>query len=64
MRDKEIVVDIDEDGNLSIEGQNFSGPECEKYIKEISESLGEVTHLEHKREYRQTINDCQRERSK
>jgi len=28
---KEVIIDIDPDGNCSIEGNGFVGPECAKF---------------------------------
>ncbi len=50
---KKIVVDIDPDGNCSIDGQGFQGTECAHFISEIEESLGETISQEDKPEYHQ-----------
>lgn len=52
--DKKIIIDIDERGNCSIEGKGFVGPECAEFTGEIEKSLGKVTSITNKREYRQT----------
>ena len=50
---KEVIIDIDPDGNCSIEGKGFVGPECGKFLAEIEEVLGtDVSHT-NKPEYRQ-----------
>jgi uncharacterized protein YuzE len=40
---KEIVIDIDENGNCKLEGMGFMGPECEKAMSEIESALGTTT---------------------
>jgi hypothetical protein len=50
---KQVVIDIDKDGNCSIEGENFVGTECSHFISEIEESLGKQTSQRDKPEYRQ-----------
>lgn len=49
-----IVIDIDEKGNVRIEGEGFAGTDCTKLTKAIEEALGEVTERKLKPEYRQT----------
>lgn len=64
MKSKEIIVDINTDGSCSIEGQNFTGAECEKFIKEIEQELGQRTSEKRKAEYAQrTIKNKQKERA-
>jgi len=50
---KKVVIDIDPDGNCSIEGEGFVGPECSHFIGEIETSLGERVTQTDKPEYRQ-----------
>lgn len=50
---KKIVVEIDQDGNCSVDGEGFIGPECSHFIGEIEEALGERTSQRDKPEYRQ-----------
>lgn len=50
---KKIVIDIDSEGNCSIEGEGFLGPECGHFMKEIEEALGTMTTQTDKPEYRQ-----------
>ncbi len=50
---KQIIIDIDPEGNCSIEGEGFVGPECANFITEIEESLGQRTLQRDKPEYRQ-----------
>ena len=50
---KEVIIDIDPDGNCSIEGKGFVGPECGKFLAEIEEVLGtDAVHTD-KPEYTQ-----------
>lgn len=52
---KEIIIDIMEDGSVHMEGKGFKGPECEKFINELSAAFGgRVTKSLHKPEYFQT----------
>jgi hypothetical protein len=57
---KKIVVEIDEEGNCSIDGQGFQGPECGNFIGEIEKSLGQRTSQRNKREYTQRQTTRQR----
>ena len=50
---KKIVIDIDPDGNCSIDGEGFIGPECGHFIGEIEEALGTRTSQTDKPEYSQ-----------
>lgn len=50
---KEVTIKIDPEGNCSIEGEGFIGPECAKFLSEIEEALGTVTSHIDKPEYRQ-----------
>lgn len=50
---KEIEIIIDEEGNCSVEGHGFSGPECERNMAEIEKSLGITVRHNYKPEYRQ-----------
>jgi len=50
---KQIIIEIDQDGNPSIEGRGFNGPECTKFIEEISNALGSVKTNRTNREYTQ-----------
>lgn len=52
-KQKQIIIDIDPEGNCSIEGENFVGPECSHFLTEIEESLGQVISREDKPEYKQ-----------
>lgn len=50
---REIIIDIDQNGNATIEGKGFSGGECTKLTAAIEEALGDVTKRDFKPEYRQ-----------
>lgn len=52
-RQKQVIIDIDSDGNCSIEGEGFIGPECSHFTGEIEEALGEQTSQRNKPEYDQ-----------
>ena len=51
---KKIVIDIDEEGNCSIDGEGFVGPECANFIGEVEKALGTRTSQKNKPAY------CQR----
>lgn len=54
MRDKkQIVIDIDSEGNCSIEGEGFLGPECAHFMEEIEEAIGTRVSQKDKPEYSQ-----------
>lgn len=63
MPKKQVVVEIDEEGNCSIDGQGFVGPECQKFIGEIESDLGVRTSTTQKAEFRQRTAIRQRERN-
>lgn len=50
---KQIVIDVDPEGNCIIEGKSFIGPECSRFIQEIQESLGKQTSVKNKPEFKQ-----------
>ncbi len=54
MNKKEIVININEQGDCSLEANGFFGPECEKLMGEIEKALGVVVSSKKKPEY------CQR----
>jgi hypothetical protein len=51
---EEIIIDIDEQGNVRIEGQGIVGPDCKTLTADIEAALGDVTQTVQKPEYRQT----------
>lgn len=61
-RNKQIVIDIDEEGNCSIGGEGFIGPECVHFMGEIEEVLGETISQRDKQEYRQRSTNVSRNR--
>ncbi len=63
MNKKQIIIDIDSDGNCSIEGENFVGTECGKFIGEIERQLGKVTSSTNKVEYDQRVRTRNKERA-
>ncbi len=63
MNNKQIIIDIDPDGNCSIEGKNFVGTECQKFIGEIERQIGKVTSSKKKAEYGQRVKTRQKERN-
>jgi hypothetical protein len=40
---QEIIIDIDQNGGVTIEGKGFTGNECTAFTKEIEQAMGEVT---------------------
>lgn len=48
---KEMVVDIDKDGNIVIEVNGVKGSECLNVTKELEEKLGEVTKRDKKPDF-------------
>jgi len=63
MNNKTIVVDISEKEDVSIEGFDFVGPECEIFAKEISSALGTTKNFTKKKEYNMKTNIKQKERN-
>lgn len=51
MPNEEIIIDIAPNGDVRIEGKNFTGPECETVTAAIEAALGTVTSKKHKAEY-------------
>ncbi len=50
---KQIIIDIDNNGNCSVDGEGFVGPECSHFLNEIQEALGVEISKKDKPEYRQ-----------
>lgn len=50
---KEIIINIDENGDCWIDGKNFVGPECMNFISEIQECIGDTCAKTTKPEFRQ-----------
>lgn len=51
---KEVIVEIDENGNPTVEAKGFSGPDCKLFTDAIEKALGKVESVELKPEYRQS----------
>jgi hypothetical protein len=49
---KQITVTIDTDGSCQIDGSNFVGTECERFIKEVETTLGTREQARYKPEFR------------
>lgn len=49
---QEIVIEIDEFGNVTVEGKGFVGPECEHLTADLEAALGAVEKRTLKPEYR------------
>jgi len=62
---KKIIIEIDSEGNCSIEGEGFVEPSCAHFIGEIEEALGQRTSVRDKSEYRQrcTVDNQNTQRS-
>lgn len=61
---KQIVIDIDPEGNCSIEGEGFVGPECSHFMEEIEETLGVRVSQRNKEEYSQRATNLGRDRQR
>lgn len=59
---KQVVIEIDKDGNCEIDGQGFQGPECSHFIQELEQSLGTKISQRDKPEYSQRQIIKQRDR--
>ena len=58
---KEIIIHIDDMGNCSVEGKGFKGPECDKFLQEMCDALGDTksaveTHEHRQRDRRRGVN--------
>ena len=54
MANEEIVIEIDPDGGVTIEGKHFVDGECKLLTRELEEDLGVVTEVVEKPELRRT----------
>jgi len=45
---KIVEIDVDENGNVSLEGKGFEGIQCESFISKIINLLGFVTNIKKK----------------
>lgn len=50
---QEVVIEIDEKGNVVVEGKGFAGAECTAVTKALEEAIGTVESRKLKPEYRQ-----------
>ena len=50
---KEIIIEINEDGDCSVEGKDFIGPECSNFVREIQECIGDTRATTTKPEFRE-----------
>jgi hypothetical protein len=53
MLTKEIIIEINPDGTVKMEGKNFQGVECDRMMKKFEEALGVQTEKKMKPEYYQ-----------
>lgn len=53
---REVVITIDKEGNIVVEGFDFQGPECEMVIGDIASIIGETIEVEFKPEYYEVYN--------
>ena len=60
---KTIVIEFDENGDCSIEGQGFVGPECDRALSEIETALGQTTNRTKKPEFAQRQRAANRRRA-
>jgi hypothetical protein len=54
MPEKEIEINIDKEGKVSVEAFGFKGHGCEESIKFITEGLGRQTEIHNKAEHGDT----------
>jgi hypothetical protein len=54
MKNKTIVVEVDETGGLKTEGHGFSGPDCVKAMAFL-DALGNVTGSVKKKEWNEKV---------
>ncbi len=54
MHGEEIIIDIDEAGNVKVEGKNIQGPHCMQLTAEIEEALGATQKVTKKPEFHRT----------
>ena len=48
---KEITVDVETDGSLSIDAEGFTGADCEKATEFLEQALGQEQKRKRKPEY-------------
>jgi hypothetical protein len=49
---QEVIIEIDERGNATIEAKGFEGAECKLLTKAIEDALGDVEKVVEKPEFR------------
>lgn len=54
MANEEIVIDIESDGTVTIEGKHFVGSECTALTKELEHDLGAIGTRRLKPEFHRT----------
>lgn len=47
----EFFIDIEPNGDVTIDGGDHVGPDCETLTKDLEEALGQVTERKKKAEY-------------
>lgn len=52
MTKKEIIVEIDGDGNINMEAIGFKGKACEVATKDFEDALGTLKNRKYKKEYK------------
>jgi hypothetical protein len=60
---KTIVIEFDENGDCSIEGEGFAGSACDKALSEIENALGRTTRRTKKPEFAQRRGVATRKRA-
>ena len=48
---EEIVLEFSPEGDVTIEGKGFEGPDCQRLTKELEQDLGVKAHTKLKPEY-------------
>lgn len=48
---KKIEIVFDENGDPTVDGKGFTGPECDKFLNEITSALGSQVSAQKKPEY-------------
>ncbi len=59
MKQQQIIVEVDQDGAVTIEAVGFKGAACEKATAEIEKALGVVASRRKKPEFHQTVTNQQ-----
>ena len=47
----QIIIEIDEEDNVSLETKGFKGPECEREIKRVTEDFAKVESTSRTKEF-------------